>query len=440
MIRRLAWLCIATALTTPLSAQTEPPLTITLADALAGARKYAGQIQGANLNVLQAKEDTSQVRAARLPWVSAFNQFTYTQGNGTPTGLYVSANGVHVYTEQAVVHEELLSLVRQGEVRRALAAEAIARAKAEVTSRGLNGTVVQDYYAIVAAQRHAANIKISVGEAEHFLDITRKQEKGGEAAHSDVIKADIDLRQRQRDLAEAQLAVEKAKMALGILIFPDFTAAYNVVDDLQQPPALPGAEEARAHASVGNPDLQAAEASVKEAGLEIVVAKYQYVPSIGLDFFYGLNSNQLSAQTTIPAEPGQPAFQQQNLGYSAQATLNIPVWNWGSTRSKVKQAELRRDQANLDLSLTRRTLQSNVAAAHAEAQTAQGQLESLRASVDLARENLRLTLLRYQAGESTAFEVVDAQNTVTQARNAYDDGLARYRTAVANLQILMGTF
>ena len=110
------------------------------------------------------------------------------------------------------------------------------------------------------------------------------------------------------------------------------------------------------------------------------------------------------------------------------------------TRSKVKQAELRRDQANLDLSLARRTLQSNVAAGHAEAQTAQSQLESLRTSLDLAKENLRLTLLRYQAGESTAFEVVDAQNTLIQARNAADDGLTRYRIAVANLQILMGTF
>jgi hypothetical protein len=43
-------------------------------------------------------------------------------------------------------------------------------------------------------------------------------------------------------------------------------------------------------------------------------------------------------------------------------------------------------------------------------------------------------VLRYQAGEATALEVVDAQNTVTLARNAYDDGLARYRIALANLE------
>ena len=61
-----------------------------------------------------------------------------------------------------------------------------------------------------------------------------------------------------------------------------------------------------------------------------------------------------------------------NLGYSAQATLNIPVWNWGATRSKVKQAEFKRQQAELDLTLAQRTLQGNLASAYREAQSRSG--------------------------------------------------------------------
>jgi outer membrane protein TolC len=51
-----------------------------------------------------------------------------------------------------------------------------------------------------------------------------------------------------------------------------------------------------------------------------------------------------------------------------------------------------------------------------------------------------LTTLRYQAGEATVLEVVDAQNTLTQAHDAYDDAQARYRVAVAELQTLTGAF
>ena len=179
----------------------QTPLTITLQDALARARQYGTQIQSANINAALAKEDRAQAKAATLPSLNAFNQFIYTEANGTPSGVFVANDGVHVYNEQAQVHEELLSFIRHGEIRRAMAAEALAKAKVEVAQRGLNVTVIQDYYAILSAQRKFANAQTSLREAEQFLDISQKQEKGGEVAHADVIKAQITERQRQRDLA-----------------------------------------------------------------------------------------------------------------------------------------------------------------------------------------------------------------------------------------------
>jgi outer membrane protein TolC len=53
---------------------------------------------------------------------------------------------------------------------------------------------------------------------------------------------------------------------------------------------------------------------------------------------------------------------------------------------------------------------------------------------------LKLTVLRYEAGEATVLEVVDAQRTVVDARNLHDDGKARYRVALATLQTLTGSF
>jgi len=442
MIRRMAVMCVGLAVfeaVTP-GQQTPPPTptVVTLPEALTRARQYGGQIQTANFAVLQAREDTKQARAARLPSVNAFNQFVYTEGNGTPSGVFVANDGVHIYNEQAVVHQEALAFVRRGELSRALASEAVARAKVDVAARGLTQTVVQNYYAIALAQRKFVNAQTSVRESQRFFEITQQLEKGGEAAHSDVIRAQIDLQQRQRDMSEAQLTIDKAKIALGVLIFPNFSSDFSVVDDLQQLALVPPMAEVQSQAAASSPDVAAAKANIGAAGYDITVARYAYIPSLALDFFYGINANQLAFRTQHPAADPELAYRQ-NLGYSAQATLNIPMWNWGATRSKIKQAELKRDQAQFDLTLAQRTLQSNVATVQAEATLAQAQLESLRTSVDLAVESLRLTVLRYQAGEATAFEVVDSQNTVNLARNAYDDGLARYRIALTNLQILTGT-
>ena len=443
LLRPVLTLGVTLALALPVFAQT-PPLT--LHDALTRARQYSGQIQSAALATALAREDTKQARAATLPTVSGFNQFIYTQGNGTPSGVFVANDGVHVYNEQIVAHEELLTVFRHGEIRRALAAEAIARAKTDVAGRGLTASIVQDYYAILAAQHKYANAQLSLREAQQFLDITQKQEAGGEVAHADVIKAQINVQQHQRDLQDADLAAEKARIALGVLIFPDYRSDFTIADDLAEAALLAPLPESQGKAAVASPDLAAARATLQESSEEVNVARYAYLPSFGLDFFYGIDANQFAVRTNHPTdESGRstlPDYQvpyRQNLGYSAQATLNIPIWNWGATRSKIRQAALKEQQAQLDLTVTQRTLQGNIASAHREAEIAQSQVDSLRASVDLATESLRLTILRYQAGEATALEVSDAQSTLSQARNAFDDGLVRYKVAQATLATLTGT-
>lgn len=106
----------------------------------------------------------------------------------------------------------------------------------------------------------------------------------------------------------------------------------------------------------------------------------------------------------------------------------------------MRQAELQLEQAKNDLSFTQRQLLSELQSFYLEAQVAVSQVDTLRRSMDLSADSLRLTLLRYQAGEVTVLEVVDAQTTLVQARNAFDDGLARYRLAMASLETLTGTF
>ena len=443
---RAVYLLIVVACAVRLFAQ-EPASSITLADAIARAQKYGMQIQSANIAAQLAREDRVQAKAATLPSLNALNQFIYTEGNGTPSGVFVANDGVHVYNEQAVVHEELLSLVRRGEIRMAAASEAVARAKIDVAARGLRATVIQDYYAIAAAERKLKNAQRSLDEAQQFLDITQKQEQGGEAAHADVIKAQLQVQQRQRDVQDAQLTIQKAKIALAVLMFPTLQLNYSIVDDIAQLGALPPLPESLVQANSSSPDLRAAQQTVTQSRLGVSVARYAYLPSFGLDFWYGIDANQFAARTNYPTpESGRSTLPnylvpyRQNLGYSAAATLNVPIWNWGSIRSKVTQASLRERQAELDLTTTRKQLQADVASAYREAQTALSQVDSLRSSSELSGESLRLTVLRYKAGEATALEVVDAQSTTSLARSAYDDGLVRYRVALAFLQTLTGNF
>jgi len=327
------------------------------------------------------------------------------------------------------VHEAL-SLTNFADYRRSAAALAQARAKAEIATRGLVVTVIQSYYGFVVAQRRYATAQRADAEAERFLDISLKLESGGEVAHADAIKARIQAQQQQRDLQVALLTMERARLDLAVLLFPDFNQDFAVVDDLQTPEPLPTFEEIEAAGKKNNPDLRAALAAYEAANHEVTAAWGGLLPALSIDYFYGIDSNQFAIRTNGV----------RNLGYSTVASLQIPIFSWGADRSKLKQAELRRDQAHVELNYAQKQLLSHLRQFFLEAKTARSEMESLATSAEMAADSLRLTTLRYQAGESTVLEVVDAQNTSTQARNAYDDGQARFRVAVANLQTLTGNF
>src|ERR1035438_5444637 len=159
-----------------------PPLKLTLRQAIDRARQYGPSFLAANLAAASAHEDAVQAKAALLPNVSALSQFIYTQPNGTPSGVFVSNDGPHIYNQQALVHGDLYAPGKRADYHRALAAEAAARAKADVAERGLVAVVVQDYYAMAVAERKLDNTRQALGEARQFLDVTEQQERGGETA------------------------------------------------------------------------------------------------------------------------------------------------------------------------------------------------------------------------------------------------------------------
>lgn len=410
---------------------TDAPLTLTFQDALARAKANEPEFLLSKTEAASAREDRVQARSALLPTVSYNNAAIYTEPRRNESGfIFVANNAVHEYISQANVHEEL-GFGNIYEYRRSQAAEAVARAKYEIAARGLALTVAGSYYGLVVAQRRFVTAQAALQEARRFLNISQQLEKGGEVARADVIKAQIQFNDRSRLLREAELAQEKARLALAVLISRDFNQNFTVVDDLALAPPLPPMEDVRQSALRNNPSLTVAAASLRAAKATVAGARGAYLPTVSFDYWYGIDAPQFAVYAPDHTR---------NLGYATAATLSIPVWNWGATQSKLRQAHLKVQQANVELSAAQRVLLANVQNFYREAEAARAERDLLRQSFDLASESLRLTTMRYQGGEATVLEVVDAQNTLTEARNAFDEGEARYKIALASLQTVTGTF
>jgi outer membrane protein TolC len=407
------------------------PVQVSLPKAIELARAASTAYNAAVSEAQSAREDRNQARDALLPEVSYQNQYLYTQANEAGAVRFIANNAVHEYVSQGNVHEAI-DLAGLALYRKAAAASARARARAEIASRGLVVTVTQGYFAVIAAQNKLEAAHRAAEEGDHFVELTRQLERGGEVAHSDSIKAELQAQDRRRQLQEAQLAVLHTRLDLAVLLFPDLRDDFVLTENLFASAPLAPFEEIEQQASRGNPDLRAALETVNMSNHDLAAARSEYLPSLALDYFYGIDAAQFSVHSTVDGQ------RLSNLGSSALASLNFSVWNWGATRSRVRQAQLQQKQAKLEFSYTQRKLLAEMRSLYAEAETALNELAGLERSAELAAESQRLTTLRYKGGEATVLEVVDSQTASLQASNNYQDGAVRYRVALANLQTLTG--
>jgi outer membrane protein TolC len=320
----------------------------------------------------------------------------------------------------------------------AAATEALTRAKQEIAKRGLTVTITKLYYALTVAQRKYATAQEVLEQAKHFYDISQDSERAGQSPHSDVIKAEIQYRQQQQAFDEAKLAMEGARLDLAVVLFPTLNENFTVVDDLDSSLGLPPFSEVKNMAEKDNPDLRAAMEVLQQADLDVSAAKGAFLPAFYTDSVYGIEANKFALHSVNVEEPHAGVLP--NLGYFVTVGVNVPVWDWGTLRSKLHQSEIKREQARVELTEAQRTILSNLYGFYNEASVAKEAVEQTRHTADLAAESMRLVTLRYQSGVSAALEVVDAENTLILARNAYDDAQARYRVALANLQTVTGSF
>jgi outer membrane protein TolC len=421
-------------------AQDVPPggaAVISLSEAIHRAQQNEPAFASALAAQKSAAIDRYLGKAALLPSVVYHNQVLYTQPNGQTNQaaqsgtqalpIFIASNAVREYISQASINETV-GLKQFADAQVAAANAARASAELEVARRGLILSVVSLYYAVSASGTKQRVLEEAFREAQSFTDLTQKRETAREGAHADVVKAQLQLQQRQRDLSDGRLAADKARLELAVLLFPDPRSPFLTVKS-ESLAALPSREDVTRLASANNPEIRSALAGVRAGNAEVTSARAAYLPDLGLNFSYGIDAAQF-------AKRGPDTVQ--NLGYSISATLDIPVWDWFSTQKRVKQSEIRRDAARVTATAAQRKVIATLEEVYAEAVAARDQINLLDLSVHTAEESLRLTKLRYSAGEATVFEVVDAETAYLSVETAQADGVVRYETALAGLQVLTG--
>ena len=416
-------------------AQTSSPTdTLTLDEVLRLANAQVSTFQSAALNERLAAEDLRQAQAAFLPKVSAPLSYIYTSpALGLPPGeprapSFIAADAIGAYEGLVNVSGDLDVAGRlRASLARNRALLAAARAGTVVARRALAQAVIEAYYGLALANLEHRAAEGNLRAAEEFEKITSLLLSGGEVAPVDLTRAQLQTLTRRDELERARVNEEVAAGALRVFVGYQFTRPINTTDLALALPVPSEYEQFKAEDVSRRPEFTQLEQQLRAAREDIRIARADRLPSLSYSINGGFDTDSLHGPRL-----------KEHSGVSAAISLNIPIFDWGASRSRERQTRLRAEVAATERTLALRGFTQQFYAAQAQAASAAARIDLAREGVSKAEDNVAASIARYRAGEAQIVEVTDAQTTLVSQRTALYQAIFDYQTALARLKQATG--
>jgi len=416
-------------------AQTASPTPqLSIDEALRLANAQASTFQSAVINERIAEEDVRQARAAFLPKVSTPLSYIYTSpALGLPPGeprapSFISADAIGVTDALVNVAGDFDIAGRlRASLARNRALLAAAHAGTDVARRALAQAVIEAYYGLALAdvQRRAAAGNLAA--AAEFERVTSLLLSGGEVASVDLTRAHLQTLARRDELERARANEEVAAGALRVFVGYEFSRPINTTDLSLELPIDSAYRDFKAEDVSRRPEFVQLEQQLRAARQEIRIARADRLPSLSYSINGGFETDSFKAPRL-----------KEHSGVSAAVSFSIPIFDWGATRSRERQARLRVDLAENERTIALRGFTQQFYAARSQVETATSRIALAREGVAKAQDNVAASIARYRAGEAQIVEVTDAQTTLVEQRNALYQAIFDYQTALARLKQATG--
>jgi outer membrane protein TolC len=414
----------------PTGQATDNPIRLSLSEAIARGLQYnlAGLLGQEGIRLAEAGKGRSMSRL--LPNLSAGIAEAQQQVNlralgfggfpGIPTVVGpFSVFDTRLFLSQAVVD---LPALRQNQA----ASEQLK--SAQFSYRNTRDRVVfvcGDLYLQAVAGRSriaAAHAQLDTAQQLYGLAVDLKQ--AGVAPGIEVLRAQVELQTQQQRLIVAENEHAKQKLNLARAIGLPLGQQFDLADELPYAAFVTMTlEQALEQAYRDRADYQSALAQVRAAEAAKKAAQAVHLPSFRLTGDYGFNG---------------PAPGWTHGSYTLAATIQIPIYQGGEVRARVREEDSRLKERQAELADLKGRIYYEIRTAFLNLQSADENVKVAGSAVKLAQEQLSQAQDRFSAGVASNIEVVEAQEAVANATEAYISSLYAHNIAKGRLAQTLG--
>jgi outer membrane protein TolC len=418
----------------PQGTATPNPVPLSLGDAIDRGLR-------ANLGLLTSEQSSVEVRAQRYRALSALlptvnGQFgeTVQQLNLQAVGFLFSFPGISIptivgpYSYQSATASATVPLFNWSSISNFRASRENQKA-AVLSVKNARDLVTQAvgtaYLQIIADEARVAAIRVEI-EADNavYVNASRRHE-AGTAIAIDVLRSQVQLKQRQQTLVAQSNQLEKDKLTLGRVIGLPPGQEFTVADPA---PAIPLAtmslKDALAKAYDNRPDYQAAKARVIAAEFSLRAAKAERYPILQAQGYYG--------------DEGLHEFSDSHGVFQVTGSVQFNIFDGGRIKSDVLENSSELRNRRNEMENLRGQIDYDVRSALLDLKSASDQLDVAKSNVQLASESMREARDRFTAGVTNTVEVVQAQQLVADADDSLVSAQFQYNVAKVSLARALG--
>jgi len=274
-----------------------------------------------------------------------------------------------------------------------------------------------------AARVTATQAEIEADNAVYMNAVHRHD--AGTAIAIDVLRSQVELKQRQQTLVAVSNQFEKDKLTLGRVIGLPPGQQFSVADPAPSVPlAAISLQEALGKAYEHRPDFQAAKARVLAAQFSLRAAKAERYPAATVSGFYGAEGIGLLSNS--------------HGVFNATGSIQFNIFDGGRIKGDILEndAELRNRRSEMDN--LRGQIDYDVRNALLDLKSAGDQVDVARSNVELANLTLKQSRDRFTAGVTNTVEVVQAQQSVADANENLISAQFQYNVAKVSLARALG--
>jgi outer membrane protein TolC len=412
----------------PLPCPPDGPITLSLEEAIRFALKNNPRLRQAAARVEGAQAGVDIAFAPFLPQANTHFRYAGFSSPVLPAGSFVPAvlqGGATTFMlAEAGVQWTVYDFGRRdGGYGQAISQARIEKLSLERARQTIAFEVTQAYAQALFARANQRVREQALRQAEAILKDTRARREAGVADPEAVLRAEVEVSQAREELVGARQLVLDAASTLNLSLGRPAVLPVQVQDVARPTPPGQSLEEALERAVTKRPEVEMAREAVVQAAYGEKAARAELLPRVMV------RGTVLRVDSNGPLE-----------GWLAGAGLHIdqPLYDGGRYRAEIRRLHAQVAGATAALQTMLDNIGQQVNLAYQAISTQQERIRLGEMAVAQSGENLRLTLVKYDNGNATPTDVVDAQTALTRAQTRYYAALYELLDGLGRLEYAQG--